>query len=275
MPDDLKKKILGWLDDHGYPFEMTVARAFQDADFTVRQSINYVDPDTEKTREMDVSASITSRVGEYRLTMEFLISCKATSKPWIVFTSPTTNVFMGVFRRKASDAGRLLLLNFLDGESPALEFFQYPSRVGYSATEALRSSDNDAAYGALCGLAQALEGLLKNFKPLYDYKSDGHGDFTKLTRSLLILVGVVIVDHPVFECYLDENDKLVLEEIDWTTILWQKEPIYIVSSRALKTFAAEAAKSANEFFAGAAPLTTGLDEALKNYRENQRAREEE
>ncbi|MGA3117871.1 MAG: hypothetical protein ABSF90_25990 [Syntrophobacteraceae bacterium] len=57
MREDLKNKIREWPDKQGYPLEMTVARAFQEAGFYVSSSEYYLDADEKKPREIDVIAS--------------------------------------------------------------------------------------------------------------------------------------------------------------------------------------------------------------------------
>lgn len=85
----LEEKLRAWLAEQGYPLEMKVAKAFQDAGFIVTQSSYYSDPETATQREIDVVAESGGEwVDYFLLDVQFAISCKNTVKrPWIVFSA--------------------------------------------------------------------------------------------------------------------------------------------------------------------------------------------
>ena len=58
------------------------------AGFEVKQSGFYADPDTDKSREIDVEALIPDLLG--LVSVRFIVECKATTKPWVLLSSPDT-----------------------------------------------------------------------------------------------------------------------------------------------------------------------------------------
>ena len=99
---DIKTKLLAWLNTQGYPLEMQVAQEFQSSGFTVTQSLYYADPETAKQREIDVVARKEGEWSDYfLLNIQFAISCKnATKRPWVVFSNETkysSGVLEGAF----------------------------------------------------------------------------------------------------------------------------------------------------------------------------------
>src|SRR5215831_7663727 len=54
--DDLTAKVRNWLNGQGAPFEMLTARSFAQSGTHVQQGRYLIDPDTGKSREVDVVA---------------------------------------------------------------------------------------------------------------------------------------------------------------------------------------------------------------------------
>jgi len=81
----LTEKIIEWLKTTGFPLEMEAASAFRAAGFDVRQSATFPDPQSDKGREIDVLAQDPDIIGVIEIS--FVIECKSSSKPWVVFTS--------------------------------------------------------------------------------------------------------------------------------------------------------------------------------------------
>lgn len=57
---DLIHSIQMWLDKTGYPLEMSVASTMRQSGFEVRQASMYVEPGSEKARDIDVHAFKTN-----------------------------------------------------------------------------------------------------------------------------------------------------------------------------------------------------------------------
>jgi hypothetical protein len=87
-PESLSAKLADWVRREGFPFEVKVAKAFQNAWFLVSQSNYYLDPETKKHREIEVIAMIHSCHQDVVLRVEFLIECKSSKdKPSLLFYS--------------------------------------------------------------------------------------------------------------------------------------------------------------------------------------------
>jgi hypothetical protein len=90
MENDLKKNIIEALKYSGYPLEQRIGYILEKHGWSVFHSINYLDPVTEKERELDILAY--KLINERRI--ELRISCKRSiSKPWVLFTEDSTKYF--------------------------------------------------------------------------------------------------------------------------------------------------------------------------------------
>lgn len=83
----LDQQLVEWLEKQGYPLEMLVAQAFQDADFHVIMSSFYTDFEASQPREIDVTAQLLSSFDKpVAVQVSYHIECKlARDKPWIIF----------------------------------------------------------------------------------------------------------------------------------------------------------------------------------------------
>lgn len=81
----LTEKILDWLNKTGFPLEMTTATEFRKQGFDISQSLTYLDPQSDKGREIDVLASDSNWVG--LIDIHFVVECKSSANPWIVLMS--------------------------------------------------------------------------------------------------------------------------------------------------------------------------------------------
>lgn len=77
------EKVRQWLDQGGYPLEMRVARALNDAGFTVRQSAYYEAATASGgiAREVDVLGWRATGTSSPLLVVE----CKSKPEPWVLF----------------------------------------------------------------------------------------------------------------------------------------------------------------------------------------------
>ena len=84
----LSLTVYEWLQKQGYPLEMEVASALSKKGLWVRRASYYKDSESDKSREIDVIATETEILGMAEL--HFVVECKASSKPWILFSSRDT-----------------------------------------------------------------------------------------------------------------------------------------------------------------------------------------
>jgi hypothetical protein len=83
---NLQANIRNWLRTEGYPTELNAAAILRAVGFEVRQGMHYIDPDSSKSREIDLVCLARDPRGIAQLS--FVAECKSSAKPWIVFTSP-------------------------------------------------------------------------------------------------------------------------------------------------------------------------------------------
>lgn len=95
--------VRAWLARTGYPLESEVARAFRAAGLEVFQGLHYEadNPDASGSREVDFLAVRDALVPGplTRCTVLFVIECKASSIPWVVFRGKAPASALGAVGR--------------------------------------------------------------------------------------------------------------------------------------------------------------------------------
>jgi hypothetical protein len=190
----MRDRVVKWLEEQGYPLEMRVASAMRRTGLWVRQSAHYTDLESRKSREIDVLA--TERELHGLGETHFVIECKTSSKPWVLFTSPFTlenfnriRAF-GIFSKDAMKV--LVEHSFSRDLEPTLKWIKKDGRVGYNLTPAF-SSGEDAAYQAVCSVIKASMSLVR--EPIGTH------------ANLVFIFPVIVIGAPLFECYLEENGE--------------------------------------------------------------------
>src|SRR3970040_250032 len=107
----IETQIKDWLEKQGYPLEMKVALALQEAGFTTSLSDYYQDFESGETREIDVTGLRWSNFDKpVALQVCFNVECKlAHEKPWIVFLSQTNPKEVFPFDLLCSDIFRVFI----------------------------------------------------------------------------------------------------------------------------------------------------------------------
>jgi len=262
-PSDISAKIRNWLTTEGYPLEMRSAAIFREAGFEVRQGQHYIDPDTGKSREIDLRCVDEDARGlsDFQLVVE----CKMSGKPWVVFTSPHVLEGYNRFFSYAflSDEARKALTDLhVRGDTNAmkqLSWFGKSGRIGYAATVALSDKGTDTAYTATMSVLKAA---------LWHRQDD-------YAAPLAVTFPVLVVDAPLCECYLDENGEMQLIQVDSCELAfagrigdqWPGACIRIVSAAALPTFARQARTEIDTL---KALLVPAMERAWEELRRGQR-----
>lgn len=234
-PADIEQKIRSWLAEHGYRFELTVARAFQRAGFSVTLSDFVHDPESGEPREIDVIATHTSFLTRTHLfDVTFVIECKySRDKPWIVFVGADdiemtdTPRFLGRFGTKV---GRVALLELSIGsEAEQTGLFALPRKMGHGVRRAFEEK-TDLAYDAVTKVCSGAAGLIA--------KKEGSFNGSAIAFPIVILQG------QIFECGISETTEIELMEVKQTTIFWRRPvanhstvPVEILTESALQDFA--------------------------------------
>ena len=213
---DLLAKVRDWIEKQGYPLEMRAAKVFLDAGFSVIQSESYPDPETGKPREIDLSSLMFDVRQTYSTVLSFAVECKSTkAKPWIVLcsTGEDSSIFSMAYHA-ASKPGRSVLWSLTwNSAAPALSIFQLSKRKGYGITAAFkeRQMDQDAAFAACHSCTNAAAALVRSRE---GFAVPGY-------PSCHVVLPLVVVDGPLFECYLDHSGEIAIAPVEESTLLWR------------------------------------------------------
>src|ERR1039457_1604943 len=228
-------KVREWLESQDFPLEMRAANAFRSAGFEVRQSKFYVDPETGKSREIDVEATDPDFRGI--VNIRFIVECKGGKRPWVLLCSADTirnynRFFAFVVSNKLA---RHTLIDHANSvqELKAL-FTRIPwldkdGLVGYSLRQA--HSDKDTAYEAAISVAKACKTFLRE------------SDDKNRLEVLEFAFPVIVVEGPLIRCWLAEDGDLQFEETNAGEFLFASDfgaCIRVITADHLLVFAREA-----------------------------------
>lgn len=201
----LTEKVLEWLKTTGFPLEMEAASAFRTAGFDVRQSAIFPDPQSDKGREIDVLAQDPDFIGVVEIS--FVIECKSSSKPWVVFTSD--DALSGYNRLSAfgiiSSAARNALAERI-GEPLWERYISRPERGGYGFRQAL-GKESDPAYTAAIGAMKACHGIAQD-------------RVASSIPRLAFAFPIIVIDSPLYECSRKHDGELKLVEVSNSEFLF-------------------------------------------------------
>lgn len=194
----MKNKIMEWLEEQGYPLEMRVASAFRDKGFEVRQSQYYADPDDGNFREIDIVATAPDFYGI--TNVDFVIECKTSKKPWIIFTAD--NILEGwniiiPYCIHTMSARNVLVEKGID-VIKKLPGMKKGGRVAYGMTQAF-TTGIDVTYKASTSVIKA---------SIYRKRSLDKND-----SRFLFIFPCIVVDCKIFECFFDADGEITIEEI--------------------------------------------------------------
>ncbi|MFD6354072.1 hypothetical protein [Nocardia tengchongensis] len=218
--DKLSERVTGWLRDQGYPFEMRTARELRRKGIAAHLGQYYTDIETGQQRETDVCAFVERREDHglrgRSVCGHLVIECKsARDKPWILFTDEQRSRF-----RRAYADQRFAIPNnkwlspvgkqtWKAGPVPLLEGYR---PFGYTLVRAFGNGNDDVAYGAVMSVAKAAAGLRNK------YAADAD---TLGVAIRAVVLPVLLVDAPLFQCELDDEGQERLTSIDRGTLVWR------------------------------------------------------
>jgi hypothetical protein len=227
---DITKKLREWLEKQGFPCEMQTARAFRTAGFQVRQSFYFGSSKEQVTREGDVLASLShdilsesigrrfkSQRAIASLEMGIVCECKTSSAAWVMFTRPAQGHedVLARLERAATEAGTDLIQGaamMMDAEKE-FDFFKSRVRVGYHLRQSHKGgkdAGSDAAYKAAMQVLDAAQAVLKQ----------SLSTWAVTWRPCRIVVPVIVLQAPLFECYLDDAGEMQLTPAEWLPLFW-------------------------------------------------------
>jgi hypothetical protein len=199
-----REQVLKWLNETGFPLEMAAASAFRQAGFDVQQSATYIDPQSEKGREIDVLAGDPDLIGFIQLSV--VVECKSSTKPWVVLTADDA---LGAYHRLRTCAvmsERTCTTLFKVEERKVDQYLHGTDKCGYGFRQAF-SKDADPGYGAAMNVVSACKGII-SVAPAADWPIHAAS------------IPIIVVDSPLFECQLRPDGELELVEVDASAFLF-------------------------------------------------------
>ena len=218
---DLQENLRSWFNKTGFPLEIETARAFFGQRFGVEHSAVYPDPETQKSREIDVLAYRRDETGVYGAL--FPVECKATDKPWVVLTDPEQyfqygGLWIAAMSPKAREAMAYHVTEYLNFYEQA--FGQ--TTGGFSLKQAF-CGETDHAYTACMSALKAAHALVAD-------------EETNITFAFPTLV----VNTPIYEYSEDADGQQIFKEVASSSFSfsahmngYSRAIIRIVSNRAL------------------------------------------
>lgn len=212
----LQDKIRDWIEQEGYPFEMSTAKIFRENNLNVYESNYYEDTETGKYREIDLIAYFSRYLGyNTSFQVKFIIECKyAKDKPWVMFHTPDKSYESMPISYKliGNEAGKELLetLNGFDEKTIEYNLLLNDVNFGYGIIEALKGSNKsiDLAYKSADSVFKALESELDKG--------------TKNTNTCELYIPIIVIRGSLFECS-QEHEKINIREVDSGTLVWKKK----------------------------------------------------
>lgn len=242
---DLLEKVSSWVEKTGLPLELEAKAAFKQAKFQVTHSALYVDPESEKGREIDVIAYHRDPIG--LIQKYFVVECKSGGNPWVVLTDSATypypiNYSLGLVSPR--------VIPSLDSgwNQPRHRLGECVSdfhRAGYAVKQAFSGQD-DAAYSTAISVLKASHAVVS--------------EQTSQTQRLKLVFPVIVVDAPIFECRLDDEGKLKFRQVEYSEA---KFTAYI-PERTVSSLKIVTRKELPHFARYCAKLCERVDEALAN-----------
>ena len=213
----LEKKISEWLESQGYPLEMTVARSFMNSGYRVLQSDYFDDSESGDSRELDINASVQESIGDMLVRIKFVVECKSSDRPWLLFTRPRLIAApASVAQRGCSDLGRKFICELAQNEEiQSLPLFKVSDNPAYGVTQAF-TSGNDVTYGAAMSVTKAAAAQIKDANK-----------YTSLGRPYCLLVfPVIVTDAPMFNVDLDETAEPRLQPVKSGVLIWRNRVMH-------------------------------------------------
>jgi len=209
MEEDVNfsSKVVDWLNSQGYPLEMSVASAFKQHGFYTRISDFYDDFETSSPREIDVTAQLSFNTKDKTwFQVSCHIECKSTrDKPWLLFISDVTGDELGsLFEYVISSKAYTLFLAQKSGLGKNIESklnIDYlpifsAKKIGYGVAQAF-SSGQDVPFKATMSAIKSAVSRVHKFS----------GE-----NSNSIAFPVIVTEGKLFECYLEPNGQIRINE---------------------------------------------------------------
>jgi hypothetical protein len=214
---DIKKSVEDFINSEGFPLEMYVAREFRKAGFTTYQSSIYLDPETKKEREIDITAYMPRVYLNTSFNIKIIIECKVALSPWILFSGDNSDLEkLEIHNFYCSNyAGNILLQRLTDSEGFSnRNWFKQNIESGYGLTEVNTKKSKAEEYDLKYSY-KALTSILNALK--YEKQTDR----SPYQRDINICIPIIVIDGRLFKCCLDSDDEIKVDEISEGQIIYK------------------------------------------------------
>lgn len=201
-----KQELLKRIKESGFPLELRISAFLQRNSYSVAHAVYYVDKDEDKAREIDLRAlkSYVFKIGgtDYQLRLCFLIECKKSTKPWVIFSSEKTiEDYSGMFPSCSviHNRGEAALRGLDFGERPFSGFIlPRRGRSFFEPFKGNRDRSGTAIYTALVSSCKAAIATRDS-----NFAAGGH--------VVCFYYPVVVFEGCLFEAYLEDGEIILRE----------------------------------------------------------------
>ncbi len=194
------KAVQAWLHTQGYALEYEAARHLAKVGFRARQGRTYIDPNTEKVREIDVEALCLLTTSPLELYV--VVECKFSKQPWLVrkVVIPSgERRWVPIATPNATDT-----INSAEGALRPIVIGPDDQAIGMSVDVAF--GREDSAYSTVQQAISAATGVIAKSK-----------------RAALALP-VVVLDGELFDVFYDPAGSEHVGAIRSARLPWQATP---------------------------------------------------
>lgn len=240
MEESLDNKILKWINKGGFPLELKAIKILKNIGYSIGQSINYLDSQTNNPREIDIMAYKYYKLNNTWLTITLTIECKySPDKPWIGFSSIDNrfDIKDTIVHRFSNKVGKDYLNELVNDDLvKSLLLFKTEDLRCFNVTRAF--SDNlDMAYSATTSVINATQAFVNKAN--------------KLKRIIRIFFPIVLVDGLIYNCFLNEQDEIEIKKEGMlkliTTNSFESKSFNFIDIISLDMFESIAKQYYNEF----------------------------
>jgi hypothetical protein len=215
----LEANLIKDLEKTGYPAELRAGNVFARSGWTVHYNVYYMDWDEKKGREIDLLAvnAVSSNKHDVWIRLHLPCAVKKSKDPWVIFTTEGAGEMVGL---EEPGWGRLhLKLNEIDYHVLSADKMEKKStihrfrRFGHSYYVAFGGSQSKPdIFAALTSSVKAAEDDLRQIKQVMGEDEARLGQKVWHGRDLTLIEPIVILDGNLYEAYLDNTGKMVVNK---------------------------------------------------------------
>ncbi len=162
--EQIRSEVSHWLQQKGYVLEMEVARRLLTNPrkegsyaYIVSRGVSYIDPIEGKVRETDLTWNLgKSFSGHHSCRAVFVIECKNSSAPWVVFSDAQSTTVYPVEKDTVADCNICRTLKLPFYLACALEDPRhFPGDLAYNIVEKRNKDGKDLAREAILSSVSA------------------------------------------------------------------------------------------------------------------------